>query len=208
MTASWPFVALALLLSVAAQAQSQPDLSDADIDTLATQPGTEVTRTQEGDTQIIEIRRAGVVITIRHKGDKADSVGQDNSGHGAVLCMWRLYISFRQGLNLCFLSQYPEFKEDLNYAVGAMNDFIAANSLAPTSKEEVEAAVATLDERAKKQGDEATAQLGGEEFQRRCTSRDFGRGIVKMAEMTREQRRRQISDLLSVPRPPVMNPCM
>jgi len=89
-----------------------------------------------------------------------------------------------------------------------MNNFIAANSLAPTSKEEVEAAVTALVDRSKKQGDGTTAQLGGEEFQKRCASSDFGRGIVKMAEMTREQRRRQIADLLSVPRPPVMNPCM
>jgi hypothetical protein len=77
-TGSWcSALALALLLNCAAQAETS--LSEADIDALAAQPGTEVTKRQEGDTQITEIRRAGVVITIRRKGDKADSVGQDNT---------------------------------------------------------------------------------------------------------------------------------
>jgi hypothetical protein len=32
--------------------------------------------------------------------------------------------------------------------------------------------------------------------------------IIAMANQPREQRRQMIRDLLSVPRPPVMNPCM
>ena len=56
------------------------------IDKLAAQPGTEVTKSQEGDTQITEIRRAGVVVTIRQHGDKAETIGEDRSGHAAVLC--------------------------------------------------------------------------------------------------------------------------
>jgi hypothetical protein len=202
----WCALAAALLLSVVARAETE--LSEADIDALAQQPGTEVTRTQEGDTQSIQIHRAGVVVSIQRKGNQTQTVGQDNSGHGAVLCMWKFYIGFRQGLNQCFPGQYPEFREDLDYAIGAMNDFIVANSLSPTSKAEVEAAVAALEARGQKQFDDGRAQLGAEELQKRCGASNFGQMIVKMTEMTREQRRRQIVELLSVPRPPVMNPCI
>ncbi len=207
MSSKWCLLAGALLLlSIAAQAETVP--SDADIDALVKQPGTEVTRTQDGDTQRIEIRRTGVVISIRRKGDQIQTVGQDESGHVGVLCMWKLYIGLRQGLNVCFPGQYPEFREDLDYAIGAMNDFITANSLFPTSKQEVDATLAELEARGQKQFDEGRAQMGPEELQAKCTASAFGQGIVRMAEMTREQRRRQIADLLSVPRPPVMNPCI
>ena len=130
------------------------------------------------------------------------------SGRAGVLCIWKLYIGFRQRLNVCFRGLYPEFREDLDYAIGAMNDFITANSLFPTSKQEVEAAVAELEARGQKQFDEGRAQMGPEELQSKCSASAFGQGIVTMAQMTREERRRQIAELLSVPRPPVMNPCI
>jgi len=203
----WCFLVIGLLLSFAAHAET--GLSDADIDKLAAQSGTEVTKSQEGDTQITEIRRAGVVVTIRRHRDKAETIGEDRSGHGAVLCQWKLSISVRAGLNLCFPQQYPEYREDLDYAIAAMNDFIVANSLSPTTKGEVEAEVAALDERARKQRDEARTQLGPEELQRKCGASIFGRRIAEFAQTTtREQRRKELSDLLSVPRPPVTAPCI
>ena len=51
-------IALTLLLSFAAQ--SETNLSQSEVDALAAQPGTEVIRTQDGNVQITEIRRAGV----------------------------------------------------------------------------------------------------------------------------------------------------
>src|SRR3954469_2668139 len=71
----WCFLVIGLLLSFVAHAET--GLSDADIDKLAAQPGTEVTKSQEADTQIPEIRRADVIVTIRQHGDKAETIGED-----------------------------------------------------------------------------------------------------------------------------------
>jgi len=211
-------VAIALSLAActtsatqAPTAEACPELpGDADLTALESQPGMKIRRWHQGNCDYIVVQRNGVSISPVRTGDQWGTVGQDDSGHGAVLCVWHIYISARQTLDGCFPGAYPELRQDLSDGIAAMNGFIVANSLHPTSTAEVEASVAASDRDARLKWSETIQSLRPtkEQIQAACRNDEAGRMIIAMANQPREQRRQMIRDLLSVPRPPVMNPCM
>jgi hypothetical protein len=146
-------------------------------------------------------------------GDPTDAAPQpggsmvevDHSGHGAVLCVWQLCIYLREALNACFADSHTDLRQDLTDGITAMNGFIVSNSLHPISSADVEAAVAATETRARLQL--SLSNLTPDRV-RACRTDAVGHMVTQMAEKTREQRRQIIRDLLSVPRPPVMNPCL
>src|SRR5581483_3418387 len=101
---------------------------------LAQQPGSEVSRRAQDGREIVEIRRGGVVIT---EADGRLVSAVDRSGHGAVLCAWRVYVDTIAALDVCEPAGHPELRQDLREAIDKMADFIVANSATPVTKEEL-----------------------------------------------------------------------
>src|SRR5271155_1956632 len=88
---------MAVLLSALAACGGR-DRSTLDLAALAEQPGTEVIRRSDGGKNVVEIRRGGVVITLEN-GVTVAAV--DHSGHGAVLCAWRITVDTLVALDVC-----------------------------------------------------------------------------------------------------------
>jgi hypothetical protein len=192
------------IVAVSVQAQSD-ERNTPEVDAFAAQPGAEVIKRKEGDREIVEVLRGGVIIRQDRRGNKLTVTGTDNTGHGAVLCAWEISISMRDTLDACFPSEYAEVRSDLNDAIAAMNKFIVANSLTPTSLADVEAAVA-----ARRNPDMHTgaSPITPKQLARERQSGELGRFLSGVLKTTHEERVNSVSDLLSVPRPPVMNPCL
>ena len=175
-----------------------------DIDHLAAEPGAQVTRNKVGEVETVELQRAGVMIRSTRQGGKVQVTEEDRSGHGAVLCIWSIYIELRSSLDVCFQGKYPGLRVDLDGAIGAMNGFIAANSLAPLSAEAVGTAVTAHEAAAQA----AAANTAPGRLPRMCDSPDLGQMAAMMARASHDDMQKTVTDLLSVPRPPVMNPCL
>lgn len=185
-------------------AQSAPPNQEEVIERLAAEPGAVITRDKQGVVDSVQLERNGVSIRSVRQGSEVAVVGIDHSGHGAVLCVWSLYIDLRSSLDTCFPGQYRELRDDLDAAIAAMNLFIATNSLAPTSKEALEAAITEREEKARA----AVSSLNAKELAQTCASPDLHQMVTRLAGRSRNDRQKTIAELLSVPRPPVSNPCL
>jgi hypothetical protein len=131
-------------------------------------------------------------------GGPEGTVGIDHSGHGAVLCAWNIYVGLAAVLDVCFPDEEPELREDLHRGIEAMKEFIVTNSLQPVSKADLEAQVAR-----------ALAQARELSTKGQCSALKSEDTVLHAIQsLPREQRRASVADLLSVPRPPVMNPCL
>jgi len=127
----------------------------------------------------------------------------DTSGKGAVLCTWLIMVEVRNAIDLCFPGEYQTLRRQLSEALDATNDFIVTNSPTPTTKAELEAAIA---ERAKKSRDELANRRGAIADTQYCrTHKDL---LVPMTAQSDEEAKRWLADFLSVPRKPLMNPCL
>ena len=195
------FLAVLVLLGSAAHAQLVQVYPD--IDRLAAEPGAQVTRNKDGRVESVTLERAGVVISSTRQGDTTQITGEDKSGHGAVLCNWAIYIEVRNSLDICFQDKYPRLHEELDSAIGSINSFIAANSLVPMSEEAGVSAVAARD--AAVRADAANTASGRPP---RPCSPDIGQMAAAMAHVSHDDFQKAVTNLLSVPRPPVMSPCL
>jgi len=120
------------------------------------------------------------------------SIGVDHSGHGAVMCAWGVYVDVRSKLEKCSSSPGDEeFKEKLDNAIDKINNFIVANSLSKITKSE-------LEDQIKKNTEHLPYGCMG--YPDSITN--------KLRSMPVEKFKSSLDDLLSVPRPPVMEPCL
>lgn len=178
------------LFSSASLAVAQP----LDLDTLSTQPGTEVIKRSEDGSKVVEIRRGGVTLT-REDGQL---LGFDNSGHGAIYCTWEIIVGTKVAADVCFPGEFSELSSLLGEEIEALNLFILANSLTPITKADLQA---RFDERVLriKPGSNSCGTV----------RRDF---IVpfnaQLRSKSRAELKREFDETLAVPRPPVMNPCL
>jgi hypothetical protein len=145
----------------------------------------------------------GVVISEGPDG----RVGMDMSGHGAVLCVWRIYLAVAVYWDTCFPDEDREARQELAKGIEAINAFILANSVPPVSKADLDARIA--------RDREQLLALPKEKIDHACLARpeDGDAGTLaamrsRMRSIPPEEFRAGIADLLSVPRPPVMNPCL
>lgn len=131
-------------------------------------------------------------VETRRLGDKAVQV--DNSGKGAVLCIWSIYDAVRLVGRECHAGQDAAFQAELEQSIARIDDFIIANSKHPVSKEQLDARRA--------QGLRGLQMHGSI-----CAG-----SAEQLYQMLRrggpEALRAQTADLLSIPREPVMNPCL
>jgi hypothetical protein len=128
--------------------------------------------------------------------------------HGAVLCIWSIYLVADKIGEMCFAGQDPEFKEFLDQSIKAMDTFIMEN--APATAEQLtavkrqarEGEIAFMSDRARKE------EPGNPDV---CTARIFRDGVMiyrRLRDQDREELRTGIVKLLSIPRKPLMNPCL
>ena len=191
---SWRIAFLTLVLGACTQADPRP-LS---LETLAVQPGTQVTKwTEPNGSEVVEIRRGGVVITRTTQGELAE----DESGYGAIMCARAFLLYARGAIETCGSSDDASLKAYLDGAIDEVDDFIVANSLKPITKSELAGQVAKDLNTLKVQIQSLPAGVR----QKRCEGSDEWRKARDWAaELTNG---RYIRDLLSMPRPPVANPC-
>jgi hypothetical protein len=154
-------------------------------------------------TRRIELS-SGVLFDLERHGDQITSVGGDMSGHGAVRCSWGIYVAIRAHVDACSPGEDPNLEADLDEALDRINDFIVENSLVPTTKSQLVDAIAQHKQQAK------LALLGKsqEDQRKQCEADGIGPFIKSMNSTPRDKWKSSVDDLLSVKRPPVMNPCL
>ncbi|HYD06061.1 MAG TPA: hypothetical protein VEC60_10055 [Reyranella sp.] len=121
----------------------------------------------------------------------------DTTGKGAVLCAWQIFQTVRNVIDACAPGEFQALRSDMSWAIDATNDFIAANSPQPVTKAELEAVVARDAERDRARFTSASCPTLREQWIESWSSVTMG-----------EPFRRGVADMLSVPRKPVMNPCV
>ncbi len=121
-------------------------------------------------------------------------VKTDRTGKGAVLCTWGIFEAARAAGRECYNGQDPAFQAELDSSISRIDGFIIKNSMHPVTKAGLAAR--------RLQG---LQQIGGQE--------NLCRGdAAKIYEVLRSrgvlQLRVQTTELLSIPREPVTNPCL
>jgi hypothetical protein len=173
---------------------------------LADQPGAKVvdSKDRNGD----EIRNvellSGVSFRLHRHGDKVTSVGNDHTGKGAVQCMWGIYISIRSYLKVCSGATDDALVTGLDTAIERINEFIIENSLIPVTRADLEGAILLQEQR----GARELIGVPKEEIQRKCMAAQSSPAHSKLRSYIKDDLDGKINNLLSVKRPPVMNPCL
>jgi len=103
-----------------------------------------------------------------------------------------IYIELAAALEICPEYRNEPLKADLADAIDRINDFIVANSLSPVSKAELEKRAASRRE------DVSLCRPNGA----------LGGMLKSIGSASHEKLMSSVADLLSVPRPPVANPCL
>jgi hypothetical protein len=118
---------------------------------------------------------------------------QDKSGAGAVLCSWSIYLSIQNQTAACALPRRPA-DDAIDQAIAAINEFILANSsLHPTRP--------MLEDFKRGAAESELRQRG---LEKACASPD----LEMFRRPSPEKVQASVKALLSVPREPVMNPCL
>ncbi|WP_040846500.1 hypothetical protein [Nitrospirillum viridazoti] len=153
-----------------------------------------------------EITYAGGVVARqwRDGSGRPQTVMEDRSGHGAVLCLREIYVAVREGLDICRRDGDEPLRRFMDESLDQIDDFVVANSLTPITKDALRA---TEETRLKKQRDDAA--LRGQEAQAKiCGGGDAQRMLGGLRSASLDKLRAELAAALSVPRPPVSNPCM
>lgn len=166
-------------------------------------PATASQRAEGVEFRNIRLENGITVHQTRKKG-RVSSFPVDNSGHGAVMCVWFIYNSIKATLQTCQDEKYQGVIKRLEHAVSRINHFIVENSLTPTSLEQ-------LEEQARRYGErqssiKQTNKSG--EVQKSCPDKGMAHFVNEMQNLSETAFNKRIDDLLSVPRPPVSNPCL
>ncbi|MCL4677764.1 MAG: hypothetical protein KJ017_04120 [Alphaproteobacteria bacterium] len=140
---------------------------------------------------------SGVSMTGEYKG-------VDRSGKGAILCGWEMYVAVRNMAEICSPSEESEIIKNLNYAIEKTNDFIVANSLHPVTKADLEKGIKARLVSLK----EDMSMLEENDLRQECSSGHAAQMKRRMISLSSEEFRKAVDDFLSIPRPPVTEPCL
>jgi hypothetical protein len=187
-------------------AQSAASGSTIDFEALATQPGTELTRSHDANgDEILELHRGGVVITQRfHDGKAVKTETVDRSGKDAVFCVWELWVSLREDFATCYPDSHPDIHEELDSDLEDINRFIVANDIFGTSMDQIQA---RIDQQHAGYEAEISKQTPAR-IRISCRSGNRARALDSLIRIGSLRLHRKIADVLSIPRPPVSNPCL
>jgi hypothetical protein len=142
----------------------------------------------------------GVVAYQKRNGEKVETLEMDESGHGAVLCAREIYRSSLENLELCFPDE-DDWRKDFTTALDRIDKFIVENDPAPVAQRDLEADTYKTVNRIREERSSWTAA----QIDKACKGASMFRSIMQQGH---EKFRAHIDGLLSVPRPPVLNPCL
>lgn len=130
--------------------------------------------------------------------------GQDQSGKGAVLCGWLFYVEVKNMSEVCSPAEDSEVTKNLDYAIEKISDFIVANSLKSVIKAGLEEDIKTRFLSTK----EDFSIYSGEDLEEECSASYAVQVKKSLLSKSSEEFKKSIDDFLSIPRPPVMEPCL
>jgi hypothetical protein len=118
----------------------------------------------------------------------------DESGKGAVLCLWSIYISIEQGVDICGLEPRPS-DADLRASIDRTEAFILENTTTGITTETLSTYKADVYDQTK-------------EMLRTDNGEAMCRDVVTFRENIAEDVTRHTNELLSISREPLWNPCI
>jgi len=130
-------------------------------------------------------------------------IGEQTGSHAPVWCAWMAYNQVKGIFDICAPHDDQAFKGKLDNALDDINDFIVANSTAPVTKTELESRM----KEGQAQMHAMSSKLTAAELHKKCTTGDWGRVINGVRTWPDGKLEADIAELLSVPRPPELNPC-
>lgn len=193
------FAAIFALACMGWPTRSGAEERSATYQAFAAHPGAELSQRTERDGEVYVAQYRGVVVEERVRGGRVQTSVTDRSGHGAVLCTWMIYISLRAQLSACNPGQHQELREDFDWMITALNEFIADNDLNREPLLSVQERAAAADAQYQQQ---LRSNLQA------CQNPDAALFVVSFLREPRELRRRRVTEHLSVPRPPASAPCL
>ncbi|MBL4726746.1 MAG: hypothetical protein JKY83_08765 [Rhizobiaceae bacterium] len=177
----------------------------------------EVKKNNDGtETRKFDLPGKILVQESRKDGKIKGTFLMDQSGLGAVLCTSSLLVSTKIWMDICDDFNNSKSSKRLNTAMDRIGKFIVENSMSPVSLDELNAQIAVktnklrlgILEEQKKSGHTSNSTLllcrGSHEEAIKFVEQ-MSDGIAGQSEKEFDQ---SIDDLLSVPRLPVMNPCL
>jgi hypothetical protein len=194
---------LLLLCGAQVQADSSADVERA----IKSLPDASIEAQQQADGSISETVKlpSGVSFVIHHPQKGGTNVtGLDNSGHGAVMCAWEIYVKISIAADICSATDKEDITQRLSGAIRRIDGFIIENSPTPMSQADLD----RRKERIRADAIAALARLSNDEATRKCRTDDASRMLERLKSQPAEKFEMGVDDLLSVPRPPVMNPCL
>lgn len=156
-------------------------------------PGVHLTKAKSADGKENEtLTFPGNVDFTRYADGHILSV--DNTPQGSVMCSWHIYIHMLAQAESCDVDQ--SWRDSTKDAVERINQFIIENSLSSLTKEGV-------NKETEKQLKESKKHFESDRA-RQCKS-----GMANMSgKVDKVAFKKTIDELLAIPRPPVINPCM
>jgi hypothetical protein len=173
------------------------------LDELAKRPGAEILKRSPDGSRVLALQINGVKFWIDSTpGSEPSVLSWDDSGHGAILCVWEIVVGTKVAADVCSPEEFSDLSKVLGEDIEALNDFIVANSLTPTTKADLKA---DYDQRMQRM--KASIRPGGDNCH--YMRSNF---IEPMAQQLRSTSRdvvdRSLKASLAALRPPVMNPCL
>jgi len=153
----------------------------------------------------VEIPRKTRIHQTRRDG-KTSTMAIDSSGHGAILCTREIYIAVKIALDNCRDLNYSTASMELDLALQKIDKFILENSIEQVSQLDLEADYKRKNAGFRSQISDSSSgmckiQLGeGLAFMERIAD--------QIEKMPQGDFKKQLAQILSVPRLPVMNPCL
>lgn len=169
-------------------------------DMLSAWPGVAITHGEEGGQSYTEWRKNKVFYRLEGQDAKSRWIGDDESGNGAVMCSWMIFVLLQDALHDCSVDRFAELRTDLDRDVPAIERFIVENSVIPVTFTELRSQAAG--KVARQQGNGPTPE------KRTCPAKGMSEMVEAFDAMGRRGRRDMVDRLLSVPRWPVSNPCL
>jgi len=143
---------------------------------------------------------------IRHqdrKDGKVYNLDMDESGLGAVGCVWELYVQIRTDMEICHKEDI-EWKTLMSNAINDINSFIVDNSIDDTTRNYLDAVLSDKMSAINK----VAASAPKEFIEKACSWNTSMRMLSHLKENGPAEFNYSVRKLLSVPRPPVSMPCL